>query len=51
MGLTIEKVTCGLVDKAPLQQGLPRDDDLYLIIGGHDAEEDGDASGWRQKVA
>ncbi len=51
MGLTTENVACGLVDKAPLQQGLPQDNDLYLVIEGHDAEEDGDGGSWRWKVA
>ncbi len=51
VGLTTENVMRGLVDKAQLQQGLPRDDNLYLIIGGRDAEEDGDGGGRRRKVA
>ncbi len=51
VGLTTENVARRLIDKAPLQQGLPRDGGLYLIIGGHDVEEDDDGSGWQRKVA
>jgi hypothetical protein len=51
VGLTAENVTCRLIYRAPLQRGLPQDDNLYLVIGGHDAEEDGDGSGWRWSTA
>jgi hypothetical protein len=49
VGLTTKNVARGLIDKASLQQGLPRDNDLYLVIGGHDVEEDGDSGGRRRK--
>jgi hypothetical protein len=41
VGLTAENVERGLVHRAPLQQGLPRDDDLDFLIGGHDAADGG----------
>ncbi len=45
VGLTAENVKRGLVDRALLQQGLSQDDDLFLVIGVHDSEEDGDGGG------
>ncbi len=45
----------GNTNWAPLQQGLPRDNDLYFVIGGHDLAEDnrdgGGVSGrWRNGI-
>jgi hypothetical protein len=49
VGLTAKNVERGLVDRALLQQGFPQDDDLYLVIKGHDlADDDGDSGRcWR----
>ncbi len=41
VGLTTENDKRGLVHRAPLQQGLPQDDDLDLLIGGYDAADSG----------
>ncbi len=51
VGLTTENVERGLVDRALLQQGLPRYADPYLVIGGHDLVDDRDDGGQQRTVA
>ena len=40
VGFPTENVQRGLIDRVFLQKGLPRDDHLYLVTGGHVEEED-----------
>jgi hypothetical protein len=49
VGLTTENVERRLVDRALLQQGLPREDDLYLVIRGHDLADDNGNGGGGQR--